>query len=312
MKINRQQFFRRKQMKNILASLKRKRIKSRTLKTILKTEQLNNSVVNLHRIDINNVGDFYCAPHLYFDVLKDKSLDIFDYKVDNKTTTNNFVEKISNNSLIVGGGGLLNRSGFSKQMKLFEKLTDKNKKIVLWGLGHNRKDPSTFNKRIDYNIDISKFGLVGTRDYNMPGDYVPCVSCMHSIFNEKYTNTQEIGIIFHKDTLKKDNLLKQLENYPTSSNTTNLNDMINFIGKSETVVTDSYHAMYWSMLLNKKVIAIPNSSKFYDFKYKPVFSSFDTFKDDLKKGQSYSGILEECREINYNFAEKAFNYLNLS
>lgn len=298
-------------MKNILSSLKRKHIKSRTLKTILNTEQKNNSVVNLHRIDKNNVGDFYCAPHLYFDVLKDKALDIFDYKVDDRNVTNNFIEKISNNSLIIGGGGLLNRSGFSKQMELFEKLTEKNKKIVLWGLGHNRKDHSTFNKKVDYNIDISKFGLVGTRDYSMPGEYVPCVSCMHSIFDNDYSSVQETGIIFHKDTLKKNNLLKRLENYPTSSNTTNLEEMVGFIGKSETIVTDSYHAMYWSLLLNKKVIAIPNSSKFYDFKYKPVFSSFDNFEADIKKGQSYSGILEECREINHKFADKAFNYLNL-
>jgi len=299
-------------MKNILSSLKRKRIKNKTINTILNTEQKNDSVINLHRIDRNNVGDFYCAPHLYFDVLKDKSLDIFDYKVDDKNVNNNFIKKISDNSLIIGGGGLLNRSGFSKQMKMFEKLADKNKKIVLWGLGHNRKDPSTFNKKVEYNINTSKFGLVGTRDYSMPGEYVPCVSCMHNIFNKDYTSIQETGIIFHKDTLKKNNLLKRLENYPTSSNTTNLEEMVGFIGKSETIVTDSYHAMYWSMLLNKKVIAIPNSSKFYDFKYKPVFSSFDNFEDDIKKGQSYSGILEECREINHNFAKKVFNYLNLS
>ncbi len=299
-------------MKNILSSLKRKRIKNKTINTILNTEQKNDSVINLHRIDRNNVGDFYCAPHLYFDVLKDKSLDIFDYKVDDKNVNNNFIKKISDNSLIIGGGGLLNRSGFSKQMKMFEKLTDKNKKIVLWGLGHNRKDPSTFNKKVEYNINTSKFGLVGTRDYSMPGEYVPCVSCMHNIFDKDYTSIQETGIIFHKDTLKKNNLLKRLENYPTSSNTTNLEEMVGFIGKSETIVTDSYHAMYWSILLNKKVIAIPNSSKFYDFKYKPVFSSFDNFEDDIKKGQSYSGILEECREINHNFAKKAFNYLNLS
>jgi len=299
-------------MKNILSSLKRKRIKNKTINTILNTEQKNDSVINLHRIDRNNVGDFYCAPHLYFDVLKDKSLDIFDYKVDDKNVNNNFIKKISDNSLIIGGGGLLNRSGFSKQMKMFEKLADKNKKIVLWGLGHNRKDPSTFNKKVEYNINTSKFGLVGTRDYSMPGEYVPCVSCMHNIFDKDYTSIQETGIIFHKDTLKKNNLLKRLENYPTSSNTTNLEEMVGFIGKSETIVTDSYHAMYWSMLLNKKVIAIPNSSKFYDFKYKPVFSSFDNFEDDIKKGQSYSGILEECREINHNFAKKVFNYLNLS
>lgn len=298
-------------MKNIIASLKRKASKAKTIKQILGNEQVHNSVVNIHRLDHNNVGDFYCAPHHYFDILKDKSLDIFDYKHADESVRQNFVNQISQNALIIGGGGLLNRPGFAKQMRMFEKLTEKNKKIVLWGVGHNYKDPKKYNNVSSYNIDTSKFGLVGTRDLNMPGDYVPCVSCMHPIFNETYQETQEVGIIFHKKTLKNKSLLEKLNQYPTSSNTTNLEEMIGFIGKSKTVVTDSYHAMYWSMLLEKNVIAIPNSSKFFDFKYKPIFSTFESFESQLKNGKSYSGVLEECRALNHQFAEKAFNYLNL-
>ena len=86
--------------------------------------------------------------------------------------------------------------------------------------------------------------------------------------------------------------------------------MISFIGKSNTIVTDSYHAMYWSILLGKKVVAIPNSSKFFDFKYQPIISSFKEFEKDLHKAKSYSGVLEECREVNIKFADKVFNYLN--
>jgi hypothetical protein len=55
----------------------------------------------------------------------------------------------------------------------------------------------------------------------------------------------------------------------------------------------------------------PNSSKFYNFKYKPVISTFTNFEADLKKVQSYSGVLEDCRETNLKFANKAFDYLNL-
>lgn len=68
--------------------------------------------------------------------------------------------------------------------------------------------------------------------------------------------------------------------------------------------------MYWSMLLNKKVLVIPNSSKFFDFKYKAVVSSFENFENDLSKAQSFSGVLEECRTINRKFAAKVFDYLN--
>ena len=79
----------------------------------------------------------------------------------------------------------------------------------------------------------------------------------------------------------------------------------------KTIVTDSYHAMYWSMLLGKKVVVVPNSSKFFDFKYHPVYSSFQDFESQLYKTQSYSGVLAECREVNLKFADKVFDYLNI-
>jgi len=134
---------------------------------------------------------------------------------------------------------------------------------------------------------------------------------MHCIFDKKYSEKQEIGIVFHKDSIKKKPLLDRLGHFPLTSNTTDLDTLISFIGKSETIVTDSYHAMYWAMLLDKKVLVVPNSSKFYDFKYQPVFTTFENFENDLKKAKPYSGVLQECREININFANKVFDYLNL-
>ena len=120
---------------NIIQSLRRKIIKKNVVDTIIKAQQHNNDVVNIHRIDDKNIGDYFCAPHHYFDILKNKSLDIFDYKSEDVAVRNHFIEEITNKSLIIGGGGLLNRDGFVKQMKMFEKLTAKDKKIVLWGCG---------------------------------------------------------------------------------------------------------------------------------------------------------------------------------
>lgn len=294
-----------------LASVNRKKNKKQTLNAILNASQEHNGMVNIHRIDQNNIGDFYCAPHLYFDQLKGKSLDIFDYKNSNEAVRNNFIHTVSKNALIIGGGGLLNRDSFTQQMATFEKLAKNGKKTVLWGVGHNDKRESSFRKKVDYNIDTSAFGLVGVRDYTSSETFVPCVSCLHPIFDKNYINTQEIGLIFHKKTMKDKSLLKKLSTYPYTSNTKNLNDMITFIGKSETVVTDSYHAMYWAMLLDKKVIAVPNSSKFFDFKYQPAFSTFQDFESQLNKTQVYPGVLDECRDLNLKFAERVFDYLNL-
>ncbi|NNK87633.1 MAG: hypothetical protein HKO90_05075, partial [Flavobacteriaceae bacterium] len=122
---------------------------------------------------------------------------------------------------------------------------------------------------------------------------------------------QEFGILMGKKSAKRPDLAKKLAKYPLSSNTTNLEEMISFIGKSHILVTDSYHAMYWGILMEKKVIAIPTTSKFFDFKYKVVISSYDSFEDDLKKPGFYTGVLEECRDINRKFADRVFDYLNL-
>ena len=298
-------------IKKLISSVQRSQRKRKVIQTILSRPQLNKKVVNIHRIDTRNIGDYFSAPHHYFDKLRDTSLDIFHYKSANKELAQNFIDKVSDNALIIGGGGLLNRGGFSRQMQLFSDLTTKGKKIVLWGIGHNEKDPSTFGKVQNYNVDVSKFGLVGTRDISMPGQYVPCVSCMHEVFDKNYEETQETGIIFHKDTLKKPKILKKFSDFPSTSNTTDLESLINFIGSSEKIITDSYHAMYWSMLLNKKVVVVPNSSKFYDFKYKPVISSFENSLNDLKKADRITGVLEESREINKDFAQQVFNYLDL-
>ncbi|RBA28048.1 polysaccharide pyruvyl transferase family protein [Flavobacterium tibetense] len=296
---------------NLINSLKRKWNRYDVTRKILNGNYFNESVVNIHRIDTKNIGDYYCAPHHYFERLRGKYLDIFDYKNENEKIRSNYIEDVCNKSIIVGGGGLLNRGGFEMQMKLFEKISEKGKKIVLWGVGHNEKSKENYGKVSKYNIDINKFGLVGTRDYSMPGEFVPCVSCLHPIFDQKFDTKKEVGIVFHKDTLKKENITKKYQNFATSSNTSNLEDLIEFIGESENIITDSYHTMYWAMLMEKKVITIPNSSKFFDFKYQPIISNFDDALNHLNKGETFSGLLEECREINMNFSEKVFNYLNL-
>ena len=273
--------------------------------------QVNTNVVNLHRHDPTNIGDYYCGVHHYFDKIKGKELDIFDYKREDKTIRDNWFEKITQNSLIIGGGGLLNREGFDMQMKLFEQLGEKGKKTVLWGLGHNAIEKSTFGKISKYNVDTTKFGLVGVRDYEMKEEWVPCVSCLHPVFDKKQDVKNEIGIIFHKKTLSDKRILKKFEHFPSTANNAVFEDVVQFIGETETILTDSYHAMYWSLMLGKKVMVFPNSSKFYNFKYQPVISSFSNFENDLKKVHSYSGILEECRETNLKFSEKVFDYLNI-
>lgn len=294
----------------ILSSPLRTLDKVSTLEKLLSKNQHHRNVINVHRADRKNAGDFYSAPYHYYEGLG-TALDIYGYKSSSEKDRNKWIKTISKNAVIAGGGGLLNRGSFSQQMQAFENLAAKNKKIVLWGVGHNSKKKSDFNNIDAYNIDIKKFGLAGTRDYSMPGEFVPCVSCKHEVFDKDYQVKDEVGIIFHKKTLKKKSVLETFSAYPSTSNTTNIEEIVQFIGSKEKIITDSYHAMYWAILLGKKVAVIPNSSKFFDFKYKPVFSSFENCLEDIHKANSYSGVLEECRELNDSFYLKVREYLEL-
>ncbi|MDR6301431.1 polysaccharide pyruvyl transferase family protein [Mesonia maritima] len=299
-------------IKKVYKSAKASAIKRQTIYKILNQPQENREIINIHNVGPYNVGDKYCAPYHYFDEINSEPLHILNYKHQNSEIRNNFIEKVVNNKLIIGGGGLLNRNGFAKQMHLFEKLAAKHpeKKIVLWGVGHNSKEKTLYGNLEKYNVSVNKFNIAGTRDYSRSGEYVPCVSCLHPIFNENFKVTQEIGIAFHRHTAQKKEVVSQFKNYPKTSNNSDLRSLIEFIGSSEKLITDSYHVMYWSMLLEKKVVVVPNSTKFYDFKYKPVFSTFTSAIEDCKKAENYSGVLAECREINLNFAAKVFDYLN--
>lgn len=298
-------------IKKTISSLRRSYRKRKVLGNILSAEHENYPVLNIHSCRTSNVGDYWSGPHHYFQELKGKAVDIHDYISQDKSIAKNFIEKTIRHSLIIGGGGLLNRGGFETQLKLFEKLAEKGKKIVLWGVGHNSKNRVDFGKLSHYNIKLSSFGLVGTRDFSMPGEWVPCVSCLHPIFDQKFENEREMGIVFHLETAKKPEITTKFKDFPSISNIDDFEELIKFIGTSGKIITDSYHAMYWAMLMGKKTLVIPNSSKFYDFKYQPVISNFDKVLEDLKKAQSYSGVLEECREINKKFAEKVFDYLGI-
>ncbi|NNK73679.1 MAG: hypothetical protein HKO94_10855, partial [Flavobacteriaceae bacterium] len=141
-------------------------LKKHVAKKVLRSDQFSNGVVNIHRHDLKNVGDFYCAPYLYFEELQGQFLDIYGIRNKSPKIRSHWIKTVVNNDLVIGGGGLLNLPHFGIQMKLFEALAKKGKKIVIWGPGHNAVDYHNFNANKRYNVDLNAFGLVGVRDFN--------------------------------------------------------------------------------------------------------------------------------------------------
>ena len=265
------------------------------------------SIINIHRINTNNSGDLQCAPYLYFKKLNNYSkIDITGYLSYNVFKPHLWLNSVLQNDIILGGGGLLDRLSFQHSIQMLNLLNEKGRKVIPWGVGHN--NPSLKVSATFYN-QIKKFKLIGIRDYGISGtDWVPCVSCMNSIFDKDHAIKYEMGLIEHENI----KISKSFEHLPSICNSSSFEKIIEFIGSVNILLTNSYHAMYWAMLMNKKVVVFPNSSKMLSFKYKvPQCFNTEDYKNYINKTQVYDGLLEECREINRKFATRVFNYLDL-
>lgn len=192
--------------------------------------------------------------------------------------------------VILGGGGLFEcREDFQD---LFQKLFEITKHVVAWGVGHNLH----YDRTIQTQIDFDKFALLSVRDYNYQNQrYVPDVSCMRPDLSGRYKITRDIGVIEHLDYPIND------FSYDKISNAYDVNYIIHFIGTSQSIITNSYHIVYWATLMGKKVILYkPFSNKFDYFKYPPVIYS-GNLAADLKAARIYPDALQECRDLNIAF-----------
>lgn len=213
--------------------------------------------VNLHIKDTENIGDKMCAPGLYYDL----------GPVENLTT---YASKGNlSRPVIYGGGAIASRA--VRNARLQRGIT------FFWSGGHTTRGKSKHDATPDYSV----FDLAGTRDYGTWKNWVPCVSCKSSLFDKDYDVTHSKVYYGHKK-------LKPFDKKPYMDNEhRSFEDVISFLASGETVVTSSYHGVYWAMLLGKKVEMHPFGSKFSYFKYEP--------------GKQPIDFLEECRDANDHF-----------
>ena len=217
----------------------------------------------------NNIGDLRCCPYYYYEsYFKQFDCEIIDLSEIQQKQIN------KDDFIIIGGGGILNWSQFWNNCICLG--LNKTKNIIIWGCGYNM-----LTKEIDFKpIDLSAMLLVGIRDYYHPYyNFVPCVSCKSKFFDQKFEIKRQVGVIKH---FTQPYQLKQFKNFQVIKNDIWIYDVIKFIGQSQIILSDSYHALYWASLLGKKVgrLNIYNSSRFNDcfYQYPSVFNQQDILK----------------------------------
>ena len=225
-----------------------------------------------------------------------------------------------NRDIIISAGGFCchyhQRPG---EFQIYDWLLQNGNRLYFWGPGYNEYAVNVYNPDYTspydtvYDTLFSHKNVIlgGFRDFGNPHEYVPCPSCLDSLFDETYDLQYETVILEHESLpLEPPNG----EKLPKKKNTRELfsfEEIIRFIGEADSVITNTYHGAYWSMLLNKKVIVYkPWASKFHTFRYPPLFANGQNYLQKIASSTNMTpGYLQECRSINEDFYTRIRNRL---
>ena len=171
--------------------------------------------------------------------------------------------------IIIGGGGLLNHCNeWNRVIRNLQKYTEH---IIIWGAGENLHNDESCSEL----LDLSTFSIVGTRDKT--NYFVPCPSCMLPQLSFSYSIERKFGVVEHKYFP-----IAEFE-YDKIDNCVDIYTIIKFIGSSEVIISNSYHAIYWATLMKKKVIIYEKwSSKFDNLKWQQNVYSGNLDLDVMK------------------------------
>jgi hypothetical protein len=254
-------------------------------------------IINAFAADSRNIGDLTSAPTNYFDFpYQIETLDI--RSVDPKfpipksgfggsITWSDITSNIDNYRyhFIIGGGGLLYKNflGCFDIIRSFKSIL--NGKFIAWGVGQQTYELGytsqknilsrlkTSAENFDYKQYLVDFDLTGIRDKNTLYPWVPCASCLHPTFDKSREIQHDYVVFSHRKYRIKINGLPQM-----SHDTQDLESVIDFLGSGDTIITSSYHGAYWGLLLGRKVLAFPFSTKFLTLQNPPALYPVSQWK----------------------------------
>ncbi|MDR1000025.1 MAG: polysaccharide pyruvyl transferase family protein [Clostridiales bacterium] len=252
-----------------------------------------NTLHFINRVDETNCGDRVVCPLLhYFDYFKQYNLKRHDMRYID------FESICPSDVVIVGGGGMFDYAEWTN--RAINKVLDTKAAVIGWSPGLNTH--TEYHGTFETIIEFDKFALLTLRDWknNYGIEYLPDVTCKLSQFKKRYEIKRKYGIARHKDYPIPG------MSYDTITNYESIDDILRFIGESEVVISNSFHMIYWAMLLERKCVCVnPFSSKFLSYRYKPGYYNSDTddFAECVKNAPVYD-ILDECVAANDAFFEK--------
>jgi hypothetical protein len=237
-----------------------------------------------HRRTKANVGDLACSPGHYFDFGRSDFLDLSE---DAPTCRR----------AIMGGGQI-----FDECVAAAIYRTARARHKVVWGVGISPKNVNHFS----FDILEGSCALIASRNWDVPRcDYVPCATAMSPLFDAPPAPTRDAVLFSHASQSAG---LARLAGMPEMTNGgSDMAEAIAFIASGETVVTNSFHGTFWALCLGRKVLCVPFSPKFRQFRENPVFAGPQDWPGQLKKAEAREGVLDDARVRNRAFYDKVMS-----
>lgn len=205
-------------------------------------------ILGLHIRDSRNAGDRWSSPLDYFE-FPGHEVVIGDMRHPPDVTPD----------LVIYGGGSITASPDFHAWSC---------PVVGWGVGHHiRTEPWHEAMTAEHARAANLCDLYFPRD-RVPadrGDWAPCASCMHPVFDEESEPTYEV---VRYSAARRVDVSNGAGPHMTNEDGT-IEDAVRFLASGRTVITSSYHGAYWAGLLGRAVRVVPWGSK---FDYLPMLS----------------------------------------
>ena len=255
-----------------------------------------------------NVGDYWASPTHYYDFPFDYERVQFVH-VCNNVRDNSDWDGVKDSIVIIGGGGLIVTTENYLQHGL-ENLI-KNNKCILWGIGSNT---TVHDERMSWEfIKDKNIIMSGIRDtvHGVNVNYVPCVSSKHKVFDKYIDNKvkgEGIGILEHVD------YNVPIEGIDKIKNNCSIEELIDFIESKEYLISTTYHGLFWSQLLGKKVCYFNEdkdiNSKFINLRNRVHICNRHNYEVMVKNSSNVDGLIKESRFLNDMFYKKLIKLVN--
>ena len=256
--------------------------------------------VNLFLRDAANLGARASSPRPYLqgEIVRSVALG-------SQQLSRTVLDDLSEQLVIVGGGPLLrqpHQSALEQLCKDGDARRANGGKLVLWGIGLDHDDRTTND---EYPIWLKKADLLGVRDWRKGPQWVPCVSCLSPEFDRPREVDRPLVAYEHPEHSLPVNWAGRLAK---TNEFRTMREALDFLGRGEIVLTNSYHGAYWATLLGRKVVCWPWASRFCFMKHAPVFAKEgDEVGDLLAQAKAYPSALDECRSVNRWFRKRVYD-----